>query len=351
MQDVERIQSRLENIRAVRPILGALRTISLGSWQMALSRQKKVARYRTRLLDVLPPVLAQIHVRRKGISLKPVVRQAATYWSRLLDVLPSGMAQALERQTAGGQSIGPAGSVGPATRVVVLVIGSERGLCGRFNIALADYVAQYLAERAEANTEVTALMALGSRLVRILQRRRERSELAYALDWTRELSATTLPSFDLAFDLTHHWLAQYEAEALDAVNVLYNAYGGSSEYTPSRVRLIPPELPQISSQAHEEAGGQQVRQIQQNPPVIETDPLRLYARAIEQLTAIRFHELLLESAASEHATRFRLMESATQNADRLVDELTMQVQSARRQAITREMQELAVGAGLLGSQE
>jgi F-type H+-transporting ATPase subunit gamma len=83
---------------------------------------------------------------------------------------------------------------------------------------------------------------------------------------------------------------------------------------------------------------------------VETDPVSLYVRVAEQYTALRLHELLLESAASEHAVRYQLMEAALQNANRLIDELTLAVQAARRQAITREMQELAAGAGLLGRQ-
>jgi F0F1-type ATP synthase gamma subunit len=42
------------------------------------------------------------------------------------------------------------------------------------------------------------------------------------------------------------------------------------------------------------------------------------------------------------------MESATQNADRLIDELTLVIQTARQQAITQEMQELAIGASMIG---
>ena len=42
------------------------------------------------------------------------------------------------------------------------------------------------------------------------------------------------------------------------------------------------------------------------------------------------------------------MDGASQNAERIIDELTLTVQSARQQAITREMQELAAGAGLVG---
>ena len=53
--------------------------------------------------------------------------------------------------------------------------------------------------------------------------------------------------------------------------------------------------------------------------------------------------------AAGHSTRHRLMEAATQNAKRLIDELTVSVQSARRQAITEEMQTLVAGAGLIGT--
>jgi F-type H+-transporting ATPase subunit gamma len=83
------------------------------------------------------------------------------------------------------------------------------------------------------------------------------------------------------------------------------------------------------------------------PPIIETDPLGLYARLVEQLTAATLYDCLIDSAVAEHAARFRLMEEASQNAAQLIEELTQSIQAARRQAITREMQELIVGAGLL----
>jgi F-type H+-transporting ATPase subunit gamma len=82
------------------------------------------------------------------------------------------------------------------------------------------------------------------------------------------------------------------------------------------------------------------------PPIIETDAFQLYTRIVEQMVAISFYERLLESTASEHSTRFQLMEDATRNADRLIEEVTMNIQQATKAAITQEMQELAAGAGL-----
>jgi len=63
---------------------------------------------------------------------------------------------------------------------------------------------------------------------------------------------------------------------------------------------------------------------------------------------VRFYSLLLESAAAEQSMRCQLLDGATRNAERLIEEMMMVVQTARRQAITRETQELAVGAGLVG---
>jgi F-type H+-transporting ATPase subunit gamma len=82
--------------------------------------------------------------------------------------------------------------------------------------------------------------------------------------------------------------------------------------------------------------------------IIETDPLALYTRVVEQWASVQLYTLLLDSAAAEHAARYQLMEGAAQNAERLIEELTAELQAARRRAITQEMQELAAGAGLLG---
>jgi F-type H+-transporting ATPase subunit gamma len=284
MQDLEQAENRLDNVRIVEPILSALRTISLGSWQAALKRKDGAHRYAERLEATLP-------------ALSP--------------------------------HIPPDGEERAGARVVALMVGSERGLCGRFNAAVVERTERYLAEQETAGAQVE-LVVMGTRAARILRRR----DGAPASPAT--LPVTGLPSYRLAFDLTRRWLARYEEHELDAVDLIHNAYHGTARYEPAVVRLIPPTLPTPDAAALPW------------PPIIETDPASLYARVVEQWTAVRLYELLLESAAAEHSARFQLMEAATQNAERLIDELTLVVQTARQQAITQEMQELAAGAGLLG---
>ena len=313
-QDLERAQSRLENVRAVGPILAALRTISLGSWQMALNRLRSLQGYSARLLTLLPVLL-------------PHIQAASSTTPRMLKALQRRLS--LLRKA-------PASAAPTQERVIALVIGSERGLCGRYNTALVARAEQYFAEMEQRGASLE-LAALGSRIVRIFHRQE------HPLRWSQSLPVTRLPAFELAFQLTRDWLRQYEASEIDAVDVLYNAYDGTGRYTPTVSRLLPPELPSANPLALDE--GQLT-----TPYIVETDPLSLYARIVEQWTAINVYTLLLTAAASEHSARFQLMESATQNVDRLVEELTLELQSARRQAITIQMQELASSAGLLGNE-
>lgn len=293
MEDLERTETRLDNIRTVEPILSALRTISLGSWQAALKRKDSVRRYEERLTAMLPALLPHV-----GPPSFPPIE---------------------------GDERGEA-------RVVALVIGSERGLCGRFNATVVERAERYLAEQTAAGAQVE-LMALGTRVRRILRRHQQ------PLAWSGALSVTALPPYRLAFDLTRRWLTRYEEREVDAVDLVYNAYRGSARYEPTVARLIPPTLPTPEADA-----------LPWPPPIIETGPLSLYARVVEQWATVSLYWLLLDSAAAEHSARFQLLEASTQNIERLIDELTLAVQTARQQEITQEMQELAAGAGLIGPQ-
>jgi F-type H+-transporting ATPase subunit gamma len=294
-ENVERAQTRLSNIRSVQPLLGALRTISLGSWQSALKQQQTMKIYRQKfavMLAALTPLLAA----RKN--------ELPRNW-------------------------GWASSV--RLRKVAIVIGSERGLVGRFNNAVLAHTTQYLNDQHQAESEVR-LWVLGSRPHRVMERRGQK------IDWFQPLTTTALPSFEQAFAVIRRCTLLYEAEEIDAVDILYNTYRSAGMYRSATVSLIPPQIDFEGNHS-----------VTTYPPIIETDPFQLYARVIEQIVTIGFYERLLESAAAEHSSRFQLMEDATRNADRLIEEVTQNIQQANKQAITQEMQELAAGAGLTSS--
>lgn len=318
MEELERAQERLAHIRTVEPIVSALRTISLGTWQRTLVKRESVQRYRERLTAILPLLVPHLPDRpqQEGMKRLPERLSVPARW------LPGREREQQEQQ---------------AGRVVALVVGSERGLVGRFNTALVERTASYLVKQESADVRVE-LLVLGTRVENVLQRRGLRPV------WSRELSLTALPPYSLAHELTQRWLMRYEQRELDAVDLIYNTYQGVGQFKTRVRRLIPPRLPEMK------ARGERTPDIWP-PPIVETPPMSLYIQVVEQWAGVSLYELLLDSAAAEHSTRYQLMESATQNAERLIAELTSVVKAARRHEITQEMQELAAGAGLIGSRD
>jgi F-type H+-transporting ATPase subunit gamma len=288
MEELERLKARLENIRAVEPILGALRTISLGSRLLALNKGRSVEQYSQHLLRILALIT-------------PYLRQYSS-------------TQRQERQ--------------PGESIALLVIGSERGLCGAFNDTVVSYAEQILAQYS-VGVKVR-LMTLGSRTQRAL-RYRERVPV-----WAKPLSVTALPPYELAVELVSEWLRGYEQYKLDAVEVVYNAPRGLMRYEPTIVRLLPPTIPPVPAEES------------QFLPIIETEPLGLYIRLVQLWLTARLYQILLESAVAEHTARYQLLDGATQNAERLMEELKLSLQVARQEAITAEMLDLISGAGLIG---
>jgi F-type H+-transporting ATPase subunit gamma len=282
---------------------------------MSLSRVEDLGEYADKLLALVPYLLPHIRDKRA-----PVRR-----W-----LIHSRRDERAERS-------------GDERSLVALVLGSERGLCGQYNHILIDELGSYLQKKQDKGVKIT-LVALGSRLIRELRRQE------YEPDVTRALSVTRLPSYELAREFVDQWLTDYESYIIDAVDVIYNVEVGATNYTPKIFRLIPPSPPlQALAPSRADSQVEHVRiSDSREKIIIESDPVGIYARIIEQWTTTTAYLLMLEAAGTEHAARYQLMESATQNAEALIETLTRDIKTGRRRTITQEMQELAVAAGMLG---
>jgi ATP synthase F1 gamma subunit len=146
-----------------------------------------------------------------------------------------------------------------------------------------------------------------------------------------------MPSYPLVFQLVKEWLLEIARGNLAQVLVYFTSFQGPMKREPAVFQLLPFQIELTST----------TEQAAWPPPIVETDPEQLFLRMYEQSTALRLYEALLHTKASIHSTRYQLMEDSTKNADRLIEDLTIMLQMERRQSITREMQELAIGAGLL----
>lgn len=292
-ETINQAKARLDNIRSVEPILGALRTIAMGCWKAALNRRGWMQEYADQLSRITAHVL-------------PLLSQPQ---------VPSMVDNSFSSRM----------------HVIVLVIGSERGLCGAFNRDVAARAHRYLSE-ATRRAETARVQVAGRRVAALLRRTGILPEHVWST------SATILPSFSLAGELSQRWLAEYEAGKVDRVDLLYNTYLGAGRYETRVEQLIPPGLRSDETSDSLDSWPE---------PIIETDSAGLFARILAQQVAVRLYASLLESSASENSSRYQLLEDARQNSERLIEELEDETAQAYRQKITLEIQTLAVGAGLL----
>ncbi len=294
-QSFERAKSRLANIQAIQPLLSALRTMSMGSWQMANKKIASLMEYEQTMDHILSEILPHL-------SLKTSQRE--------------------ESAQTGLNSVD----------TIYLVIGSERGLCGKFNISLAEKALDFISHEDASTYQV---WAMGSRLIRELER------LDVHISWRHSLPASGLTSYQDAYISTQNWLELYDTYTFNKFVLVCNQLTQGAAYQFTHTQLMPFEFNLDSIQIADE-------EKYWPPPIIETAPKGIYNQIIQHFIAATFYQTLLKSAAAEHSARYHLMQEASENAEEIVEELTRVINAERKRKITQEMQELAVSAGLIG---
>ncbi len=291
--DFERAKSRLDNIQAIEPLLSALRTLSMSSWQMALNNLAKIEQYRKSfdpiLIQILPNIQGKRTLRMEKSQQKPNLAEA-----------------------------------------IIMIIGTERGLCGQFNKVLAENAVAWIQNQDFSSYQI---WAIGSRLIRDLER------MNMNISLRKTFSTSYINSYQSSYQFTQNLLTQFESYSFDHLIILFNQ-SNKGQYQFSTFHLLPHEI-------HPPANTQQEIEKYWPPAIIETDPLRIYHQIITHHLAANFYKVLLESAVAEHSSRYNLMQEARDNAEEIIEELDQIINIERKKQITQEMQELATGAGLL----
>jgi F-type H+-transporting ATPase subunit gamma len=293
-QSFEHAKSRLDNIKAIEPLLSALRTMSMGAWQMANNKIANMEKFETNYDLVLFEILPHIH-------------QIKTQKQKSIKMPPS------------------------IADTIVLIVGSERGLCGKFNTTLAENALAFI---DQAQFPSHQIWAMGSRLMLELKR------MDAHISWQKKLPASNLTSYRDAYFLTQNWLDQYETFAFNQLIILYNQMVKGTTHQFSSFNLLPFEI-------NYRLNSNQKSEERWPPPIIETDPIGIYKQIIQHFIASSLYKVLLKSAAAEHSARYHLMQEASENAEEIIEELVRVLNAERKRKITQEMQEIAVSAGLL----
>ena len=211
---------------------------------------------------------------------------------------------------------------GEGDKVGVLVVSSDRGLCGRYIMEINLAVSRFAAEHPEAE-----FVVVGEKTARYLRRRR----LAVVREYIR---AYERPNLGFARTLRDEILAHFPSEWKEAF-VIYTRFLGELVQRARVERLLPIEVEEIPP-----------RELIVEPelPALLDSAGRLYLLG-------EIYRVLAEAKTSEHAMRRQAMKAATDNADELLEKLTLLYNKARQQGITREILDIMGGAEALREEE
>ena len=211
-------------------------------------------------------------------------------------------------------------------RVEIVVVTSNRGLCGAFNANVLRFADRLVAARAREAVEVT-ITCVGRKAVEFFGRRRpsQRGEKHVYDGWA---------SYANAAELAALVSGRFASGEVDEVVLVFSEFVSAMTQTPRSARLLP---------AAPEAAGSAAPL----PVEIEPSSEKLLALLVPKALEVEIFSALLENQAGEHAARMAAMESATRNTEDMISRLTLQFNRARQAAITKELVEIVSGAEAL----
>lgn len=210
-------------------------------------------------------------------------------------------------------------------RCMVIVVSSDRGLCGGYNANLLREVDEWVADQPGEFSYTT----VGSKGVDHLKRFERQIDATNAMPTAQDAGP-------VARELARTAQRAYLSGEVDRVVVAYSAFKSTMTQVPTVEQLLP-------LQHHDEDEGHN----EGHEYVFEPHPLVIIGYLLPRLVEVRILHALLEAGASELASRMTAMDSATRNASEMIDRLTLQMNRARQAQITTELMEIISGAEAL----
>ena len=295
MANVRDFRTRIRSVKSTQQITRAMYLVSAAKMRRAQERIIAVRPYALKMLDVLSSLAA-----RADVSKHPL------------------LARREER------------------RVVVLVISSDKGLCGSFNTNILNRARAFLAELSDRDEVHVDLVG---RKARDWFKRRAYKVRRVEVDLLKDLDVPKVREF--ASELVRGFVA----EEYDAVYLVYNEFKSILQQRPVVERVLPIPL-EIFARTQEDTAAE-AAPLRPEDYIYEPDDTSLFDRLLPRHVGTQVFRALLESGAAEQGARMTAMNNATRNATDMIDALTLQMNKIRQAAITKEILEVVGGAEAL----
>ena len=223
------------------------------------------------------------------------------------------------------------------TRAAMVIFTSDRGLAGAFSSQVLREAGD-LRARLEGEGKQIVNYVIGRKAVGNFAFRQRPVEKA----WTGN---TDQPEFETAKEIASTLIEEFIKDSaeggVDEIHIVYNRFVSLVTQTPEVVRVLPLEV----VEGVEEPGDTEVFPLYE----FEPEPDDVLDALLPVYIENRIFSAMLQSAASEHAARQKAMKSASDNADKLIQQYTSLANNARQAEITQQISEIVGGADALVS--
>lgn len=212
----------------------------------------------------------------------------------------------------------------PLKRVTLVCVASNSSLCGSFNANVI----------REATTRIAALRREGVEEVTVFSIGRKMAEAMRRAGYPSPADYTTLsakPAYEPAADLADQLVKDFLEGRTDRVELIYNHFVSTAVHRPVCETYLPlAAAPAPEGETYEEY-------------IVEPDKEELLSVLLPKTLKLKIYTVLLDASAAEHAARTVAMQTATDNAEDLLQELSLEYNKSRQQKITSEILDLVGG--------
>ncbi len=211
-----------------------------------------------------------------------------------------------------------------AKKLLLIVLTSDRGLCGGFNSNLCKAADRYLKEKSGVYEQIS-VMTVGRKGYEFLKSR-------YTV-YKNFSNVLAKPNYQTAAMLAQEVIDGFLAGEYDQVELLYNSFRTVMTQDITFQQMLPVE-PEVKGSAEE------------TPVEFIYEPSvgELLAEILPKNIEVQIFKAMLETVAGEHGARMTAMDSASKNANEMIGKLTLMYNRARQAAITTELMEIISGS-------
>ena len=238
----------------------------------------------------------------------------------------------------GGEVLTPFHAVRPVRNVLIVVVTSNKGLCGAFNSNVIKQAQSRIDHfRATLPSDGTLhVLSIGKKSSELLMRQKD-------LQLSVSDEVLDNPTFDAIANLSDGIMADFADKRVDHVEVIYNEFKNSLTQVLSTEQFLPVVPGRKASPEHRGDAPAKGR----NDYIYEPSQEEIVRSIVPLTLRSTFYRIILDSLASEHGARMTAMQKATDNATELLKDLRLSYNKARQAALTNEIIEIVSGSEAL----